>query len=160
MKRVAVLLPGTELLESRNIQGICAATRFASGTCPAASVYGHAKVWTPLLDHPLSGPLYLRAGSGRLPEIAAVLDGQVRLEMRAAIDSVQGRLRITLQGLPDAPLSRAIIAMKGGEKGLLVNTGGLCARQHRVRGDFLAHNAKKQELFTPFDTNCRADKSR
>ena len=154
LRRAAVTLPGTELLDNRHIGTVCSAARFAAGRCPAGSVYGYAQAWTPLLERPLWGPVYLRASRSRLPELVASLDGQVHLDLTAEVDSVHGRLRIALGALPDTPLSRVVLTMAGGKRGLLANTGGLCARPHRVRAGFRAQNGKRHELEPLLRTDC------
>jgi hypothetical protein len=146
IRRVAVTLPGTELLDNRHIGAICTMPRYAAERCPPASVYGYAKAWTPLLERPLQGPVYLRASNHRLPDLAASLNGQVHLDLIGRIDSVDGRLRNTFQGLPDAPLSRVVVTMRGGRRGLLVNSGHFCARRPRAGVAFLAQNGKVREL--------------
>ena len=154
VRRVAVTLPGTELLDNRHLGSICTVARFAAGNCPAGSIYGHAKAWTPLLDKPLEGPVYLRASGTKLPDLAASLDGQIQLDLIGRVDSVRGRLRNTFQALPDAPLSRVVLTLKGGRKGLLVNTGGLCARKHRAGASLAGQNGKLYDLSPIVKTDC------
>jgi hypothetical protein len=40
------------------------------------SIYGKAKAFTPLLDKPLEGPLYLRSSSNSLPDLVLALQMQ------------------------------------------------------------------------------------
>jgi hypothetical protein len=150
----AIALPGSELLESRHIGQVCGPSRFDAGTCPDGSIYGYARAWTPLLDRPLAGPVYLRSSRGRLPDLVASLGGRMQLDLRAGLDSVDGRLRTTLQGLPDVPLSKVVLTMRGGEKGLLVNTGGVCRRELRGSGSFAAHSGKSHDTHPVVRTDC------
>ncbi len=76
IRRVGVTLPGTELLDNRHVGATCTPAQFATQTCPADSIYGFARAWTPLLSGPLEGPVYLRASATRLPELAASLGGE------------------------------------------------------------------------------------
>jgi hypothetical protein len=46
---------------------VCSTARFATGRCPADSIYGWARAWSPVLDRPLAGPVYLRSSARRLP---------------------------------------------------------------------------------------------
>jgi hypothetical protein len=142
LARAAVTLPATELLDSAHIGSICTEARFAAGHCPRGSIYGHAKAWTPLLDRPLEGPVYLRSSRRRLPDLVASLSGQIHLDLTAHVDTVHGRLRDTFAALPDAPLSKLVLTMRGGSKGLLVNTSHFCARRPRAGASFLGHNGK------------------
>lgn len=141
LRRVGFTLPSTQLLDSTHIRGICAAE-----PCGASSRYGRLQVWSPLLDEPLAGPVFLRAGPHRLPDLSAALRGEVEMDLVGRLDSVRGRLRGTFQALPDAPLSRAVLTMRGGPRGLFVNTGGFCARQPRVELATLAHNGDSRNL--------------
>lgn len=141
LRRVGFTLPSTQLLDSTHIRGICAVD-----PCGASSRYGRLRVWSPMLDEPLAGPVFLRAGPHRLPDLSAALRGEVDLDLVGRLDSVRGRLRGTFQGLPDVPLSRAVLTMRGGSRGLFVNTGGFCAREPRVGFSLSAHNAASREL--------------
>lgn len=155
IRRVAVTLPGTELLDNRHIGGVCTAPEFRAERCPPGSIYGYARAWTPLLDQPLEGPVYLRASDSKLPNLAASLRGEVRLHLTGRVDSVRGRLRNTFQALPDAPLNKVVVTLRGGRKGLLVNTGRLCAGEVRASASFLGHNAKTRDAEPPVKTDCK-----
>jgi hypothetical protein len=154
IRRVAVTLPGSELLESRHIETICTEAQYAAGKCPASSIYGHARAWSPLLDKALEGPIYLRASGNKLPDLAVSLDGQVDLALTGRIDSVRGRLRNTFGALPDVPLSRVVLTLNGGARGLLVNSGGLCARRPHAGASFTAQNVKTHESHPLVRTAC------
>ena len=161
IRRVAVTLPGTELLDNRHIGTICTAARFAAERCPAGSVYGFARAWTPLLDQPLEGPVYLRSSRHRLPDLAASLDGQIHLDLTGHVNSIGGRIRNTLVALPDVPLSKVVLTMAGGKRGLLVNTGGLCAGELRAAATFDAQNGKTRDTAPLVKTDCgRAGRAR
>jgi hypothetical protein len=137
-----------------HIRSICTTARFAAGRCPAGSIYGHAKAWTLLLDRPLEGPVYLRSSSNWLPDLVASLNGQIHLDLTAHVSSARGRLRYTFAALPDAPLSKLALTMRGGRKGLLVNTGGLCAGRLRASASLIAHNSKALDLAPVLQTDC------
>jgi len=154
IRGAAITLPGTELLDNRHIGTTCTATQFAAERCPAASVFGYAKAWTPLLGRPLEGPVYLRASKHRLPDLVASLGGQVHADLSARVDSVRGRLRVALGALPDAPLSKVVLTIAGGRRGLLVNTGGLCAGKPRVSAAFTGQNGKRHDIYPIFRTDC------
>jgi hypothetical protein len=127
--RATVTLPRTELLDNSHIRTICSRPRYAEHTCPAGSIYGYAKAWTPLLDQPLQGPVYLRSSNHRLPDLVASLGGQIDIDLVGHINSVGSRIRATFPHLPDVPLSRFVLTMQGGKKGLLANNTELC-REH------------------------------
>jgi hypothetical protein len=154
LRRVAVTLPGTELLDSSRIRTVCSRVRFAAGSCPAGSVYGHATAWTPLLDAPLEGPVYLRAGKHDLPDLVASLRGQLRLDLVGHIDSVGGRIRTSFESVPDVPLKKFVLTLGGGRRGLLVNTGGLCAGAPRAAVGLNAQNGGVRHRDPVVKTDC------
>jgi hypothetical protein len=154
LRRAEVTVPGAELLDSRHIEAVCSAELFAGGRCPAGSVYGRVKVFTPLLRDPLEGPVYLRASDGSLPDLAASLEGQIHLDLTARLSSAGGRLQVALQRLPDVPFSKVVLTMNGGRRGLLVNTGGLCSRRWRARIGFLAQSGKRRQAYPVVRTDC------
>jgi hypothetical protein len=154
IRRLAVTLPGTELLDSRRIGSVCTREEFAARRCPAGALYGHARTFSPLLDRPLEGPVYLRASDTQLPGLAAALHGQVDVDISGRVDSVRGRLRTTFQALPDVPLTRVVLTLRGGRRGLLVNTGGLCARERRAAVELDAQNGKVHDPSPVVKTDC------
>ena len=95
--------------------------------CPAGAVYGKATAYTPILEQPLEGPVYLRSSDNNLPDFVAALHGLVDVEAVARIDSKRGGIRATFEGVPDAPLTKVVVEMQGGKKGLIVNSTDLCA---------------------------------
>jgi len=150
LRRLALTFPSSEFIEQGHFRTICTRVQFAAGPgfgkqCPRGSVYGHVKVFTPLLDEPLSGPVYLRSSNHNLPDAVFALHGLLDIEVSVRIDSVHGRLRATVQGAPDAPVSRAVVRMAGGQKGLFVNSRSLCfkPRRNRARANLRAHNGRR-----------------
>jgi hypothetical protein len=154
LSRAAITLPGTALLDSRRIRDVCDRAAFAADRCPGGSVYGHARAWTPLLDRPLEGPVYLRSGKGRLPDLVASMSGQVNLDLRARLDSARGRLRTTFSALPDVPLSKVVLTLDGGREGLLANTGGLCRGRPRADARLDGQNGKAHDASPAVMTDC------
>ena len=140
--RAQVTLPKTEFLENAHIKTICTRVQYAARTCPAQSVYGYAKAWSPLLDKPLEGPVYLRSSNNPLPDLVASLDGQIHVDLVGRIDAVNARIRNTFDLVPDAPVSKFVLTMQGGKKGLLVNNTELCKATPRASVKFDAHNGK------------------
>jgi hypothetical protein len=162
IRRAAVTLPKTEFLENAHIKTICTRVQFAVNACPERSIYGHAKAWTPLLDQPVEGPVYLRSSSHELPDLVASLDGGIHVDVVGRIDSVHARIRNTFDVVPDAPVSKFVLTMQGGKKGLLVNNTELCKTTPRARALFEAHNGKVQEINPVAKADCgkRAKKNK
>jgi hypothetical protein len=143
IRRAQVNLPHSEFLEQNNLNKSCTRPVLIEGKCPKTTIYGKAKAWTPLLDKPLEGPVYLVGGYGyKLPALVAELDGQIRILLKGKVDSGPNRgIRNTFEAVPDAPVSRFVLEMKGGKKyGLLINSEDLCKRQQRANVRFTAQN--------------------
>ena len=154
ISRAEVTLPKTEFLENAHIQTICTRVQFAANNCPPGSVYGHAKAWSPLLDEPVEGPVYLRSSDHELPDLVASLDGAMHVDLAGRIDSVHARIRNTFEFVPDAPVSKFVLNMQGGKKGLLVNNTELCKTTPRVEAVFKGHNEKVQKVNPVAKADC------
>ena len=147
ISRVAVSLPRSEFLDQAHIRTVCTRVQFAAESCPKGAVYGRAVAFSPLLDKPLRGPVYLRSSDNLLPDLVADLRGPasqpIAVELVGRIDSVRGGIRTTFETAPDAQVSRFVLTMQGGKKGLLVNSRDLCARPSRVIARFKGHNGRR-----------------
>lgn len=161
--RAQVNLPHSEFLEQSHIKTICTRVQFAAGdghgsACPPGSIYGHAKAWTPLLDQPLEGPVYLRSSSHKLPDLVAALSGQIDIDLDGKIDSGKNHgLRTTFEAVPDAPVSKFVLTMRGGNKGLLVNSENLCSKQAKTSAmvRFEGHNGKVDQFKPQVANQCQ-----
>ena len=131
ISRAVVTLPKAFILEQASIGTVCTRVQFAAQACPANSIYGFAEATTPLLDGPLKGPLYLRSNPEHtLPDLVVALHGQVDVELSGVTDTTkQGRLRNTFEMVPDVPVSKFVLTVRGGKNGLLVNTRNICQRK-------------------------------
>ncbi len=156
ISKAQVALPHSEFLDQAHIRTICTRVQFAANQCPAGSVYGHAKAISPLLDRPLEGPVYLRSSSHQLPDLVVALHGQIDIEAAARIDSINGGIRSTFASVPDAPISKFILTMQGGKKGLLVNSRNLCSAPSRATADLGAHNGRTVRLRPVLENGCSA----
>jgi hypothetical protein len=140
--RAQVALPRSEFIDQGHFRTICTRVQFAADECPAGAIYGHAEAFTPLLDQPLAGPVYLRSSSHKLPDLVIALKGQVEVDLVGRVDSARGGLRTTFESAPDTPVTKFVVTMQGGKKGLFVNSRNLCAADSRAQVSFEAHNAK------------------
>jgi hypothetical protein len=141
--RAALTLPHSEFLDQSHIGTICTRVELAAANCPARSVYGYATAQTPLLEDELKGPVYLVSSEHELPDLLADLHGQVNVRLRGVISSVKGRLKTVFPMVPDVPVSKFVLNMQGGKKGLLVNSRDLCAGHNFSILKFKAQNGKK-----------------
>jgi hypothetical protein len=159
--RVSVALPPTEFIDPFHVANPCTRPQFNTGTCPAASILGKARAYTPLLDKPLEGLVYFRANGGEraLPDMVADLNGQVHLVVVAAIDALHkkgsetSRVRTTIATVPDAPVSKFVLELKGGKKhGVLVNSANICTTRTRAIVKMRGQNGKAHN-FNPLIAN-------
>ena len=147
--RAEVILPKSEFIENAHFNTICTRVQFKAGAgngaeCPPGSIYGKASVITPLLDEPITGPVFLRSSEHQLPDlVVAVHNAQVDLNLAGRIDSVKGRLRSTFERAHDAPLTSFVLEMRGGKKGLFVNSTNLCKATHKAEANFTGQNGKE-----------------
>ena len=139
-------LPRSAFLDQAHIRTICTRVQFAADKCPKGAIYGKATAFTPLLEQPLSGPVYLRSSDNDLPDLVLDLHGLVDVEVSARIDSIKGGIRAIFERAPDAPLSKAVLSMQGAKKGLIVNSRNLCAGRSRARVALEAQNAMRRGL--------------
>jgi hypothetical protein len=155
--RAQVGLPASEFLDQGNLNKVCTRPQLRSRTCPKTSIYGHAKAWTPLLDKPLEGPVYLGVGFGyKLPALVVELNGQVRLLLKGKVDTTKQKgLRNTFEAVPDAPVSRFVLEMKGGKRyGLLENSENICRKPQHASAAFKAQNGETLHLQPTISNQC------
>lgn len=156
--RAQVGLPHSEFLDQGNLDKVCTQPELKSATCPKGSVYGYAKAWTPLLDKPLEGPVYIGVGYGhKLPDLVADLNGQVRVLLHGKVDTTKHEgIRSTFEVVPDAPVSRFVLEMKGGKKyGLLENSENICAKPQHANARFVAQNGLAAQLRPEIGNSCK-----
>ena len=162
-KKISVALPHSEFLDQSHIKTICTRVQFKAGAgngagCPKGSIYGTVKAWTPLLDNPLQGNVYLRSSEHPLPDLVLALHGQVEFTAVGRIDSVKGGIRNTFEAVPDAPISKVEVRFAGGKKSLLVNSTNICKGRHRAKLDYTAHSGKTYGAKAPLQAKCKKGK--
>src|SRR6478752_4157890 len=154
-----VILPSSEFIDQSHINNPCTRVQFNANECPPGSILGHVKAISPLLDHPLEGPVYFRSNGGEreLPDIVADLGGQIHIILVGFIDSVHkkgsevSRVRVRFQNVPDAPVTKFTTSFFGGKKGLIENHVNLCAKKRRVKLNFTAQNGRTQDTEPAID---------
>jgi hypothetical protein len=150
IKSAQVTLPLSMALDPDNSQHVCdfnvaAAVHGGPAGCPASTIVGRASAVTPLLPHPVSGPVYLVQGlrtnsAGRLvrtlPTLLVPLRGadNVAFDLRATTNVVKNKLVTTFPQVPDAQISSFKLTIDGGRRGILVVTH----RQNLCTGKQLA----------------------
>jgi len=154
VKGLVVRLPRSAFLDQAHIRTICTRVQFAAKACPKAAEYGFIKAWTPLLDEPLEGPVYLRSSNHKLPDLVFDLHGLVDVEVATRIDSVHGGIRATVEDAPDAPLSKVLLKMQGQKKGLIINSRNLCGSTNKANAAFSGHNGKEFDARPALQPDC------
>jgi hypothetical protein len=151
----SVALPHSEFLDQSHIGTVCTRVQFAEGdgngsACPAASIYGSATATSPLVDYTLQGNVYLRSSTNKLPDLVVALHGPpsqpIAVDAVARIDSINGGIRSTFEGVPDLPVSSFVLNMQGGKKGLLQNSTNICKATNKATALIAAQNGKGVEL--------------
>jgi uncharacterized repeat protein (TIGR01451 family) len=157
--KASVALPHSEFLEQSHIRTICTRVQFAANACPKGSIYGKARVITPVLDKPLEGPIYLRSSSNPLPDMVFAVHGQLDVAAVGRIDSHNGGIRVSFESVPDVPLAKVVVEMQGGKKGLLVNSRNICNHTNRATARFSAHSGKTHDFRPVLRDSCKGGKS-
>ena len=174
--KAIVRLPKSLALDPDNAQSLC---EFEAGTrsdleshCPKGSIVGRARASSPLLKRPLAGNVYFvknvrRGASGNLirtlPMIVVALRGEIAVNLRGESSTTRdGKLVNTFAGVPDAPISRFNLNIKGGRNGILTVTRtaraniNLCASRQIAEADMNGHNGRRLATNVRVKTPCAA----
>lgn len=143
LRRAAFILPRATILDQGHIRTICTRVQLAADDCPRKAIYGHAKATSPLLKGRLKGPVYLTSSNNPLPDLLVDLRGQVNIHLRGAILSENGRLKTVFRKTPDVAVDKFVLTMRGGNRGLLVNSQNLCDRPRRGFLNLKAQNSRQ-----------------
>jgi hypothetical protein len=157
-----VSLPKSLQIDNAHINNPCTRVQFNAAVCPRKSILGRATATSPLLDEPLSGPVYFRSNGGEreLPDIVADLHGAIRVVLVGYIDAKNERIRTTFAQVPDAPVSQFRIALFGGRRGLLQANRDICASTNRALIQFNGQNGKTADTRSTLKVPCGGNKGR
>jgi hypothetical protein len=159
IKSISVTLSNAFEIDQSHLGNICSEKELAVTECAGKTPIGKATTATPLLDQPLSGLVYAVSGSGGLPRLAFILNGQVHLVPRADTTTVQGgRLKTTVPVVPDTPIGHFTFTLFGGKTGYLVNTRSLCAHAPTIGVDFIGQNGAVRNQNLKVKTACAGAK--
>jgi hypothetical protein len=158
IRKASVALPHALFLDQASLAKVCTRVQFAAEECPKKSIYGKARAFTPLLGKPLEGPVYLRSSNNTLPDMVAHLEGQVDIDLVGRIDSFKGGIRTTFGRVPDVPVTKFVLTLPGGKKGLLVNSRSLCAKPVKAIIKIKAQNGRKKNSKPKLRTPCKGKK--
>lgn len=161
IRTARVGLPLSLALDPDNAKQLCEFDAGLRGQCPRASIIGRVKAFTPVLDKPLTGPVYFVKGvrvdpkTGRqirtLPTLLAQLRGEVGIDVRAATSVERGRLVTTFAAVPDAPITRFELSVSK----VLVANRGLCGRRQVAASVLGGHNGKASKRNVRIGLPCK-----
>ena len=156
LKRMEINMPRQLFLAQNHIRKVCTRVQFAAERCPGGSVYGRAVAYTPLLDKPLRGKVYLRSSSNKLPDlVTSLFSGAVRIDLVGRIGPTpDGGIQAFFGNLPDAPIDRFVMRLRGGRRGLLVNSVNICKFPPRASVKGLAQNNRGSIFTTKLRGQC------
>jgi hypothetical protein len=165
IKSLSVTLSSAFQIDQRHLGNNCSEKELTEKECAGRTPIGKATTNTPLLDQPLSGPVFAVTGGGGLPRLAFILNGQVSLVPRAETKTVSdksgaGRLQTTVPVVPDAPIGHFRLNVFGGKTGYLANTRNLCAHTPVVQISYVAQNGKRRSESVKVRGSCGNKKSR
>jgi hypothetical protein len=162
LRRIEVEMPHAEFLAQNHIREVCSRVQFDAKRCPAGSVYGSAVAYTPLLDEPLKGNVYLRSSTGKLPDLVADLySGAVRIVVEGHIGPTKsGGVDAFFDELPDQPLERFVMTLRGGKHGLLTNSLDICAAPPFASVSSIAQNNIGAKFNTVLRGTCGGKKGK
>lgn len=171
-----VKLPRSLALDPSNANGLCPyeqglKVRGGAVGCPRSSIIGRATASTPLLNRPLSGPVYFVESKRRtkqgnlvrtLPSLLVALRGEVALDLRAQSSVRGGRLISTFPTVPDAPVSRFQLSLRGGNGGILTVTRSaarrfdICSGIHAALVELDGQNGRRADFRVRTKAPCNA----
>jgi hypothetical protein len=143
--RVKVDLPKQLPSRLTTLQKACTNAQFVLNPagCPAASKIGFAKVTTPLLPVPLSGPaIFVSHGGEAFPSLTMVLQGYgVTIDLvGSTFISKAGITSTTFKTVPDTPFNTFELTLPEGKFSALAANGNLCKSKLAMPTAFVAQN--------------------
>jgi hypothetical protein len=169
--KVKVDLPIQLPSQLKTLQKACLAKVFESNPagCPPESIVGHAKVITPLLPVPLTGPAYFVSHGGEeFPSLTMVLQGYgVTVELvGSTFISKKGITSSTFKTVPDVPFNTFELTLPQGRYAALAAHlpanahGSLCGQKLKMPTLLVAQNGLEIHQQTPIAvTGCAKHKN-
>jgi hypothetical protein len=144
LAKVKVSLPKQLPSRLTTIQKACTSQVFDQNpaNCPAASILGQAKVITPLLPVPLTGPAYFVSHAAEaFPDLTIVLKGYgVTVDLIGNTQIKKGITTTTFKSTPDVPFNSFELSLPEGPHSALAANANLCKSKLRMPTEFTAQN--------------------
>ena len=85
------------------------------------------------------------------------MNGQIDVALDGKVDTGKGGgIRNTFEVVPDAPVTKFTLAMKGGAKGLLENSENVCSHPQKALAHFVAQSGKVDDFNPTIANSCKA----
>lgn len=148
-REVEVTLPPEVTVDFSRVSRACP----EGDDCGTRNVIGEATAVTPLLPIPLTGPVKLiTPKGGGLPGLQLDLAGLLSISLKGKAEPTTAGLRNTFSGIPDVPLTRFELRLKGGKEGVLAATRDLrCGQTFTGKGRFVGHDDREVRTTGPFE---------
>jgi uncharacterized repeat protein (TIGR01451 family) len=154
--KVKVSLPKQLPSRLSTLQKACTAQVFDKdpASCPKASEVGHAKVITPLLPVPLTGPAYFVSHGGEaFPDLTIVLKGSgaypITVQLVGSTQIKNGVTTSTFKSTPDVPFNSFELSLPQGPSSALAANANLCKSKLTMPTEFTAQNGALLKQSTP-----------
>jgi hypothetical protein len=145
--KVKVSLPKQLPSRLTTLQKACTAAAFAKdpASCPKESIVGQAKVITPLLPVPLTGPAYFVSHGGEaFPDLTIVLKGSgaypITVDLIGSTQIKNGVTTSTFKATPDVPFESFELSLPQGKFSALAANANLCKQKLLMPTEFTAQN--------------------
>ncbi len=142
--KVKVSLPKQLPSRLTTLQKACTAAVFDKNpaSCPKESIVGQAKVITPLLPVPLTGPAYFVSHGGEaFPDLTMVLQGYgVTVYLIGSTSIKNGITTSTFKATPDVPFDSFELTLPQGRFSALAANANLCSSKLTMPTEFTAQN--------------------
>lgn len=152
----SISLPPDLLFDFDRLGAICADRDLDA--CPPRTIVGRVRAISPLLAEPLEGRVYLRrAPQAGLPDVVVDLGNpMVDLHVTERLRIGPAGVRIVTKAAPDVPISKLVLVIAGGARGLLVYSRGFCRGWRQVDVTLRGHNGQSRKLRPRLSARCPA----
>lgn len=148
-RTITVALPDSLSARLTSIQNACTPAQYAADACPARTKVGEAQAVTPILNQPLSGPVWMVREGTRIPMLWVRLGGQVDIELRGTVVITRKQtITSTFDNIPDVALTSFDLRLAGGENSALERVTPLCASDLSMPTVSIGQNGKRSTATT------------